>query len=323
MTSIDYGDCGFFFASVHKHFRERTIDSTFPDTEEIKPQTAKHSRKGKEKDKGGKEKSAPSKPEIPVQQIDLTKPHFTLHYVTEYGESDCFDIKKDTERQDEIQAMKRAWEAAEPGRAFKALQLRLHIMNYKTIDNTLLSTAGKEGENISEVPSESDTNDATTQEMQSADQSPVLEESQSTDVDKPLQDRSVVEEKWTRYVRTTRPVPVLLDEHIFEEQGKSKAEEIRKFRQRREMILEQREKERQARRQLKTQQLQMCEALQEALDEARNNIYQLRESYRNKLIEEESKQREIAAMEAALRAEQERKPGTSMSKIPKSSGKRK
>ncbi|XP_043552789.1 androglobin [Chiloscyllium plagiosum] len=302
---------------------ERTIDSTFPDTEEIKPQTAKHSRKGKEKDKGGKEKSAPSKPEIPVQQIDLTKPHFTLHYVTEYGESDCFDIKKDTERQDEIQAMKRAWEAAEPGRAFKALQLRLHIMNYKTIDNTLLSTAGKEGENISEVPSESDTNDAATQEMQSADQSQVLEESQYTDVDKPLQDRSVVEEKWTRFVRTTRPVPVLLDEHIFEEQGKSKAEEIRKFRQRREMILEQREKERQARHQLKTQQLQMCEALQEALDEARNNIYQLRESYRNKLIEEELKQREIAAMEVALRAEQERKPGSSTSKIPKSSGKRK
>ena len=29
------------------------------------------------------------------------------------------EIKKDTERQDEIKAMKAAWEAAEPGRAAK------------------------------------------------------------------------------------------------------------------------------------------------------------------------------------------------------------
>ncbi|XP_048456882.1 androglobin [Rhincodon typus] len=306
---------------------ERTIDPAFPETEESKPPTAKHSRKGKDKgsdkDKGGKEKNAPTKPEISVQQIDLTKPHFTLHYVTESSESDCFEIKKDTERQDEIRAMKRAWEAAEPGRAFKALQLRLHVMTHKSIDNTLLSTAGTEGENVSEVPSEGDTNDAATQEVLPTDQSQILEESQFTDGGKTSQDRLIEDLKWTRHVRTTRRVPVLVDEYILEEQGNRKAEEIRKFRQRREVILEQRKKERQARRQLKAQQLQMYEAMQEALDEARNNIYELRESYRNKLIEEELKQREIAAMEAALRAEQERKVMSSTNKIPKSSGRRK
>lgn len=37
------------------------------------------------------------------------------------------DIKKDTERADEIRAMKRAWEEAEPGRAAKVGQSLLTI----------------------------------------------------------------------------------------------------------------------------------------------------------------------------------------------------
>ena len=38
-------------------------------------------------------------------------------------------MKKDTERADEIRAMKKAWEEAEPGRAAKALQSRLQYLN--------------------------------------------------------------------------------------------------------------------------------------------------------------------------------------------------
>ena len=37
---------------------------------------------------------------------------------------DEVEIKRDTERQDEIRAMKQAWEAAEPGRAAKAQAAR-------------------------------------------------------------------------------------------------------------------------------------------------------------------------------------------------------
>ena len=35
------------------------------------------------------------------------------------------EVKKDTERQDEIKAMKLAWEAAEPGRAAKVVHASL------------------------------------------------------------------------------------------------------------------------------------------------------------------------------------------------------
>lgn len=41
---------------------------------------------------------------------------------------DTIDVKKDTERADEIRAMKLAWEEAEPGRAAKAKQSRLNYL---------------------------------------------------------------------------------------------------------------------------------------------------------------------------------------------------
>ena len=42
---------------------------------------------------------------------------------------DAVEIKKDTERIDELKAMKRAWEEAEPGRMAKAWQSRMKYLN--------------------------------------------------------------------------------------------------------------------------------------------------------------------------------------------------
>lgn len=49
------------------------------------------------------------------------KAYWTLRLVTEQREADVLDMKKDTERVDEIKAMKQAWESAEPGRAIKVV----------------------------------------------------------------------------------------------------------------------------------------------------------------------------------------------------------
>lgn len=62
--------------------------------------------------------------------------------------------------------------------------------------------------------------------------------------------------------RSTLPEPVLENGKIIEEREKVKAEVIYNFRQKREIVFQQREKERQSRRQLKAQQLQMFEDLQ-------------------------------------------------------------
>ena len=46
---------------------------------------------------------------------------------------DDVEVKKDTERADEIRALKKAWEDAEPGRAAKAMQSRLKYLSTHTI----------------------------------------------------------------------------------------------------------------------------------------------------------------------------------------------
>ncbi|XP_069788343.1 androglobin isoform X3 [Narcine bancroftii] len=290
--------------------------------------TARHTKKGKDKpDKTdrGKDKSTSLKTEIPVRQIDSTKPHFILHYVVDCGEGDSVDIKKDTEHQDEIHAMKRAWEAADPGRTFKALQLRLHVLNDKGMNITLQSIGEKQDETVN-----GNSSDINSQASELNDTSPTVifqdvQDTQSTAVDRNSQvsDYTIKPMKWIKYVRATLPEPVLEGEKIIEEQEKIKTEEIHNFRQRREIVFEHRDHERQTRRQLKAQQLRMFEDLQAALDEARQDVFKLRESYRNKLIEEEmKKQREIAEMEA-LQAEQERKSKSGTSKKTKSLGRKK
>lgn len=53
------------------------------------------------------------------QELDLTKPHWTLRVVSDQSTAASFDLTKDTERLDQINAMKKAWEMAEPGRQAK------------------------------------------------------------------------------------------------------------------------------------------------------------------------------------------------------------
>lgn len=56
---------------------------------------------------------------IAHSQEDPNKPFWILRLVTEHNEAEFFEVKKDTERADEIRAMKQAWEMTEPGRSIK------------------------------------------------------------------------------------------------------------------------------------------------------------------------------------------------------------
>uniref|UniRef100_W5NGY4 Androglobin n=1 Tax=Lepisosteus oculatus TaxID=7918 RepID=W5NGY4_LEPOC len=104
--------------------------------------TPKSSRKGKDKpvekldkDKSGKEKEGPaSRPDS--QALDVSKPSWTLRVVSDSNDAETIDIRKDTERVDEIKAMKQAWETAEPGRSIKAMQSRLQFINKRLLKKT-------------------------------------------------------------------------------------------------------------------------------------------------------------------------------------------
>lgn len=52
----------------------------------------------------------------------MTKPHWTLRLVIDQSSEERIDVAKDTERCDQIKAMKKAWEMAEPGRNIKVTQ---------------------------------------------------------------------------------------------------------------------------------------------------------------------------------------------------------
>lgn len=57
-----------------------------------------------------------------VQSLDLTKPNWTLRVVSDKSKKEHIKVKKDTERMDQIKAIKKAWEMAEPGRFAKVTQ---------------------------------------------------------------------------------------------------------------------------------------------------------------------------------------------------------
>ena len=56
--------------------------------------------------------------------FDITKPHWILRWVSDASCSDNIEIKKDTDRIEEIKALKKAWENHEIGRSVKAMASR-------------------------------------------------------------------------------------------------------------------------------------------------------------------------------------------------------
>ncbi|KAG8123750.1 hypothetical protein E2320_019137 [Naja naja] len=200
--------------------------------------------------------------------------------------------------------MKQAWEAAEPGRAIKAAQERIRYIN-ECVKKSLMEA---ETENASPTAG-----------SREAAFPPVTEAG-----------LAIQRKEWTPidlapYIKKTLAVPILKNETTIQQQEMRKTEEINKFRYFRELILEHRQQERTSRNQLKQNVLEMYEDLQVSLDEARSRIFGIRDTYRGKLLEAERLRLEaLAAEEAAIRAEQEKKsPDVQKKKAGKPGGKKK
>ncbi|NWR73225.1 ADGB protein, partial [Centropus unirufus] len=266
---------------------------------------AKLTRKSKDKISEKTEKEKPDKERGPFvsfaaqpefQQPASDKPYWTLRLVSEWREADNLEVKKDTERLDEIKAMKHAWESAEPGRAIKAFQERMRFINKHAVRHSEEPKAETETADLTPSSGERGKNTLTTGKK-------------ATAIESSLQTQ---QKKWepidlSPYMRKTMPESVLRNESLIQQQEIRKAEKINRFRELRELALEQREKEQNARALLKKHTIEMYEKLQENLNEARDSIHSIREAYRDKMLEEERrKQEELAALEAALQAEQDK-----------------
>ncbi|XP_058390221.1 androglobin [Diceros bicornis minor] len=326
--------------------------------------TSKTTRKGKEKasekEKTAKEKQAPrSEPQLSTahsQPEDPNKPYWILRLVSEHSEADIFEVKKDTERADEIRAMKIAWEMAEPGRAVEASQARLRYLNRlfkKTPDAESLPVCGSQ---TKEETSASATKVPDVKNPMSLESTPPgsmlwkkwqltkglkdltksvssesgavspagkeeREQSLRKDVIGPhsrsptlleISPRLIRKElecvDLTQYVRKTKTEPLLQTEELNKQQAMQKAEEVHQFRQYRTRVLSIRDIDQEERLKLKDRVLEMYGEMRDSLDEARQKIFNIREEYRNKLLQAECLRLEaLAEEEAALKAESEKK----------------
>ncbi|XP_059699273.1 androglobin [Haemorhous mexicanus] len=244
--------------------------------------------KDKEFEKIEKEENWKEGASLASQAGESNAPYCILRIVSDQKEADFLEVKKDTRRVDAIRAMKEAWESAEPGRAVKAFQERVRFINKYAVRDSEEPIAGAE------------TADLTPSSEEAGKQSPqiAIESSLKTQ-----------QKKWelidlSPYTRKTMSEPVLRNESIIQQQLIHKEEKFNHFRQLCLLTMEQRQKEENERILLKQNILEMYENLQASLDEARGRIYSIREAYRNELLEaERRREEELAAQEAALKAE--------------------
>ncbi|XP_033740802.1 androglobin-like isoform X8 [Pecten maximus] len=264
--------------------------------------TQKGGKGGKTDKKGGKDKDKDQKGSRPPSQaFDMTKPHWTLRVVSDASSFEDIEVKKDTERADEIRAMKKAWENAEPGRAAKALQSRLKYLNTHLIklhpDKD--EEEVKEGEDKPE--SEAEIPPPQTPLSMHEDKEEIL----TLEPPPPPTPKEILPPlDITPFLRKANGEPRYLDEEEIqrrEEENKQQVEEYKAFR---EQVKNWREQDKQMRNNIKIKQLEQCEDLQAMLDTAREGINKPREAFRQKFLDEERKKQEAEAeKEAALAAE--------------------
>ncbi|XP_070569023.1 androglobin-like isoform X9 [Ptychodera flava] len=276
--------------------------------------------KGKEKEK---DKDKGSRP--PSQQFDISKPNWILRVVLEQTPTEEIEIKKDTERQDEIRAMKQAWEAAEPGRAAKAQESRRKFLE----ENMIKVEKESEDEESKDIESSEPVSEGPPKTPASELEDNPADAILTNEPPPPPPPKEILREiDRTPFLRNSNVEPRLLDEEEMRREQDEQQRTIQEYRLFREEVLESREEDRKRRNAAKERQIEDCEKLQATLDMARAKINEPREAFRQKFLEAERKRlEEIAAQEAALKAEQEKSSpspkGRKSAKGKKSAGKKK
>ncbi|XP_028639009.1 androglobin [Grammomys surdaster] len=312
-------------AHVEKH--EEPVPMGSPDSHTVSegqksigmPKTTRKGKeKSSEKEKSAKEKQAPRfEPQVTAihsQQEDPNKPYWILRLVSEHTDSDYVDVKKDTERADEIRAMKQAWETTEPGRAIKAAQARLKYLTQFIKKPADSSTSATSPDTLSVTQSQTKSSEEVVRTR-----SPTILETSPQQIRKALEFLD-----FSHYVRKTTDEAVLLTDELIKQRAMQKAEEIHQFQQYRSRILSIRDTDREERFKLKDEVVEMYGKMRDSVDEARQKILDIREEYRRKLLEAERLRMEaLAAQEAAVKVELEKKSPASDPQKKKKGGKKK
>ncbi|XP_044233309.1 androglobin isoform X2 [Thunnus albacares] len=286
--------------------------STTPSNDGHKSDTPKANRKG-ESDKEKWKPAASSKSGSRLgTSLDLTKANWTLRVVSDKSRAESIVVKKDTERIEQIKAIKKAWEMAEPGRCAKAFQSRLKFLN----------------QDQHQASDEATTADAESRE--SAASRPGPDTSLSTSKQK-LTDTSssYPHMDYTPFIRRQKDFPALMDSQIEEVQQRERLEKIQTFRLVRDNVLEHRKQQELNGMELMRRQLEMYENMQAALWQHRKKFLDACEAFSSRQMAAMKKeQEEKQALEDTQQAAQEKTISTSPAnrqpnKHAKSAGKKK
>ncbi|XP_075931051.1 androglobin isoform X2 [Petromyzon marinus] len=247
--------------------------------------TARTTRRGKgagDKDRG-KQGGAPADAQ---PALEVGRPHWTLRVLSDATE-EPLTLWRDTDRADGARHVKLAWELAEPGRAAKALKARREFLSKMRAAQT---------------PAPPPTGEVTP--------SPLADESGGQAAGGPRDEPPAEPLRLTfdpsPFFRGSCVEAAVKDRATVQEEEQRRAEEeIRQFRQRREELLERRERGRKERAEDAARLTTIYEQLQAAVREARCRALAPREIFVERL--EEAARLHAAekeAREAALRAPQ-------------------
>uniref|UniRef100_A0AAX7SYX9 Androglobin n=1 Tax=Astatotilapia calliptera TaxID=8154 RepID=A0AAX7SYX9_ASTCA len=212
---------------------KRSSTTSTPNRDGLKSDATKTQRKTKG-DKG--------KPAVANEtSLDLTKPNWMLRVVTDNSKAKGIDVKRDTERIDQIKTIKKAWEMAEPGRSAKAFQSRLHFL--KQVQQKECGDAATEENNDASRPGQDISQSASNQKL----------------TDTPC---SFPHMDYSHFTRHQKDSPVVMDSYIEEAQQRERTEKIQTYRLVREHVLECRKQEAFKRKELMKCQLEMYQNMQ-------------------------------------------------------------
>ncbi|XP_037606049.1 androglobin isoform X2 [Sebastes umbrosus] len=243
-----------------------------------KTDTAKGSRKGEgEKGKPGDNSKSESKQEkMSVPSLDQTKANWTLRVVSDESKTESIELTKDRERAEQIKAIKKAWETADPGRCDKALQSRLKSLNqlqHQEGDETTTDSAEntQSGSGSSLSPSNKELTDAPC---------------------------SFPPEDYTPFIRRRKDFPELMDSQMEEIQQRERLEKIQTYRLVRDNVLEHRKQQELNRKELMRHQLEMYEHMQAAMSQHRKTFLDACEAFTSRQMEAMKKEQEENLEEA-------------------------
>ncbi|XP_025998332.1 androglobin isoform X3 [Astatotilapia calliptera] len=255
---------------------KRSSTTSTPNRDGLKSDATKTQRKTKG-DKG--------KPAVANEtSLDLTKPNWMLRVVTDNSKAKGIDVKRDTERIDQIKTIKKAWEMAEPGRSAKAFQSRLHFL--KQVQQKECGDAATEENNDASRPGQDISQSASNQKL----------------TDTPC---SFPHMDYSHFTRHQKDSPVVMDSYIEEAQQRERTEKIQTYRLVREHVLECRKQEAFKRKELMKCQLEMYQNMQAAFEQRCKNFHNTCDAFNSRhraSIKKEQEEKEALeeAQSAAL-----------------------